>query len=283
MPVLDEHVVWYGKLVKSYFEGKPFHEPAPMVFSEWLIKAKAEKSVSASMAERVRRIHEGLIHSAHSFTTKYGSREAPPLAEYNELTKYYEEFIQAMRQIELDQAVENSGFDEKTGLRSTKLLQADYTREMERRARRGNPFSLSLVKINKFDDAWRADENICRGMIKKISDHIKESLRSFDDAYYLGGEYFLLALKHADIVGSQAAMTRMNQAITSAHIPPPDDPLEEISVSSVISEPTQGDKLDDLLVNMKKDLEGVEVKGTVLQYNELSPLQRYIHSMAKDK
>jgi diguanylate cyclase (GGDEF)-like protein len=283
MPVLDEHVVWYGKLVRSYFEGKPSNEASPMVFSEWLVKAKAEKSISNSTAERVRRIHEGMIHAAHSFTTKYASREAPPLQEYNELTRHYEEFIQAMRQIELDQAVENSGFDEKTGLRSLKLLQPDFDREMERRARRGNPFSLSLVKINNYKDEWRADEKGSAAMIKKISDHIKESLRSFDDAYYLGEEYFVLALKHADALGSQAAMARLNQAITSAHIPAPDDPLEEISISSVISEPTQGDKLPDMLENMKKDLVGIDAKGTVLQYNDLSPLQRYIHSMGKEK
>ena len=24
MPVLDEHVVWYGKIVRGYFEGKPY-------------------------------------------------------------------------------------------------------------------------------------------------------------------------------------------------------------------------------------------------------------------
>lgn len=283
MPVLDEHVVWYGKLVRSHFEGKPSNEASPLVFSEWLVKAKAEKSISADTAERVRRIHEGMIHAAHNFTTKSFSREGTPLNEYNELTRYYEEFIQAMRQIELDHAVENSGFDEKTGLRSLKLLKPDFDREMERRARRGNPFSLSLIKINKFKPEWREDEKVCRPMIKKISDQIKESLRSFDEAYYLGEEYFMLALKHADSLGSQAAMNRLNQAITSAHIPPPDDPLEEISVSSVISEPTQGDKLDVLLENMKKDLEGINDKGTVLQYNDLSPLQRYIHSMNKDK
>lgn len=280
-PVLDEYVLWYGRLVKSYFEGVPFHEPAPPVFSEWLVKAEGEKNISTDTADKVRRIHEGMIHAAHSFTRKYAAREHPPLDEYNELTRHYEEFIQSMRRIELDQAVENSGFDERTGLRSVKLMADDYNREMERRARRGNPFSLALVKINNFDQKWREDEKPILPMIRKVADQIKESLRSFDDAYYIGGEYFMLALKHADMLGSQAAMSRLNQAINSAHIPPPDDPLAEISVSSVISEPTKGDKLEDMLANMKKDLEGIDSKGTVLQYQDLSPLQRYIHSMQK--
>lgn len=283
MPVLDEHVIWYGKLVRSYFEAKPFNEATPSVFVEWLVKAQADKNISPATADKVRRIHEGLIHAAHSFATKSIEREKMPVAEYNELSRHYEEFIQAMRQIELDQAVENSGFDEKTGLRSLKVLQSDIDREMERRARRGNPFSLALIKINKFKDEWRGDEATCAPMVRKISESIKECLRSFDDAYYLGDEYFLLSLKHADMIGSQAALSRFNQAITSAHIPKPDDSFEEISVSSVVSEPTQGDKLEDLLANMKKDLQGIDAKGTVLQYSDMSPLQRYLHSMSKDK
>jgi diguanylate cyclase len=283
MPVLDEHVIWYGKLLRSYFENKPFNDAAPMVFSEWLVGAKAEKSISQDTAERVRRIHEGMVHAAHNFAAKSIEREQMPTSEYIEVSRHYEEFIQAMRQIELDQAVENSGFDEKTGLRALKLLQADISREMERRARRGNPFSLALIKINKFHEDCRGNEPLCAPMIRKIADQIKDSLRSFDDAYYLGEEYFLLSLKHADLLGSQAALSRLNQAITSAHIPTPHDPLEEVSISSVVSEPTPGDKLDDLLNNMKKDLEGINAKGTVLQYNDISPLQRYLHSMTKDK
>jgi diguanylate cyclase len=283
MPVLDEYVVWYGKLMKAYFEGVPAKESAPVVFTEWLLKAEAGNNIDDLMAERLKRIHEGMVQAAVLFAAKFASRENPPLREYDELSRHYEEFIQMMRRLELDHATENSGFDDKTGLRSIKLMKEDISREMERRARRGNPFSLAVVKINNFKEEWRKNEEGTRVMIRKISDKIKESLRSFDDAYYLGNEYFLLSLKHADMLGSQAAVSRLNQGITSAHIPMLDDPIAEISVSTVVSEPTQGDSLDGLLTNMKKDLEGIDTKGTVLQYNDVSPLQRYLHSIGKDK
>lgn len=279
MPVLDEYVVWYGKIVKTYFEGKPVMETPPVVFDKWL----SEVELPDNTTDKVRRIHQGMVDAAKLFITKYGSREAPPLAEYNELSRHYEEFIQVMRRLELDLATENSGFDEKTGLRSAKLMVEDVARELERRARRGNPFSLALLKINNFKDEWRSNEDAFRSMVVKISDQIKECLRSFDDAYYMGDEYFLLSLKHADLLGSQAALGRLNSLIAAAHIPAPDDPIEEISVSTVLSEPMPGDSLDDLLVNMKRDLAGIEEKGTVLQYNDLSPIQRYIHSIEKGK
>lgn len=281
MPVLDEYVVWYGKLMKSYFEGVPIRDPAPTVFLVWLEKAKEEKKVDALMVERVSRIHKDMVEAADAFILKSGIRENAPVKEYDELSRHYEEFIQTMRRFELDYVTENSGFDEKTGLRAVKFLKSDFAREMERRARRGNPFSLALVKINKFDDIWKEDEERLRRIIHQISAQVKECLRSFDDAYYLGEEFFLLALKHADMIGSQAAATRLSQGITEAHIAVPGDPSEEVSISSVVSEPLPGGALDDLLANMKKDLEGIDAKGTVVQYNELSPLQRYIHSIDK--
>ncbi len=283
MPVLDEYVVWYGRLVRSYFEAKPADEKPPAVFMEWLEKAKAEGNISTNMAERVSRIHADMWASAREFTNKFAARDISPLKEYNELSRHYEEFIQMMRRMELDEAVENSGFDEKTGLRSVKLLKDDVSREMERRARRGNPFSLALVKINGFKEEWRENEDEFYIMIRKITDQVKECLRSFDDAYFLGGEYFLLCLKHADMLGSQAAIARLNMSINSADIPTPDNANEQISVSTVVSEPTQGDNLENMLENMKKDLIGIDSKGTVVQYNDISPLQRYIHSMGKDK
>ncbi len=279
MPVLDEYVVWYGKIVKTYFEGVPVMENPPPVFDKWL----SESGLPDHTSGKVRRIHQGMVDAAKLFITKYASRETPPLGEYNELSRHYEEFIQIMRRLEFDHATENSGFDEKTGLRSAKLMVEDVARELERRARRGNPFSLALLKINNFKEQWRDNEESFRAMVLKISDQIKECLRSFDDAYYMGDEFFLLSLKHADLLGSQAAMGRLNGLIAAAHIPAPDDPIEEISASTVLSEPMPGDSLDDLLKNMKRDLAGIDEKGTVLQYNDLSPIQRYIHSIEKGK
>jgi len=279
MPVLDEYVVWYGKIVRAYFEGKPYLEAPPAVFEEWISSANLPENTD----DRARRIHEGMLAAARNFITKYASRDNPPLNEYNEFSRYYEEFIQFMRRLEFDHTVENSGFDELTGLRSAKLMFEDVSREMERRARRGNPFSIALVKINGYKAEWRQNESGLSSMILKVSDQMIDCLRSFDDAYYLGDEYFLVSLKHADKVGGQAALVRLNMGIASARIPAPDDPTEEISISTVLCEPGEGDNLQDLLANMKKDIAGVESKGAVLQYSELSPLQRYIHSIDKAK
>ena len=124
MPVLDEYIVWYGRLVRSYFEAKPADEKPPVVFNEWLQKAQAEGNISNSHAERILRVHADMWAAAVELMNKFAARENPPLKQYNELSRHYEEFIQMMRRLERDEAVENSGFDERTGLRSVKLLKA---------------------------------------------------------------------------------------------------------------------------------------------------------------
>ncbi len=282
-PILDEHVVWYGQMMRVYFERQNTVPATPTVFHEWIGPAIAEGDIREGVADRLSRLHADMIKSGTIFAAKALMWDVNPLKEFNEFTRHYEEFIQYMRRIEREQTLENSGIDEKTGLRSLKVMRDDLEREMQRRSRRGNPFSLGLVKINSFSDAWKSEEAAFAEIVRRISDRIKEGLRSFDDAYYLGGEYFLMALKHADRVGAQAASSRITGMINDAKITGLDEKGSFVTVSAVIAEPVEGDNVDDLIGNMKKDLEGINAKGTVLSYNELSPIQRYIHTIHAGK
>lgn len=282
MPVLDEYVVWYGRLVRSCLEGKPVIDDAPAIFLQWIVKAIKDGNISAEAAGQIRATHKGLVDAAKSFSARYDPSGKMPLKEYAELNAYYEEFVRGMRRFESDLAINHSGFDKQTGLRSMRFLQYDIAKEMERLARQGNPFSLALVKINRYRDAWRDKDEEFTSMLRRISDEIKECLRAFDDAYYMGDEYYLLVLKQTDILGSQAAMNRLNQGVTAAHILSPDDDGVDVSISTVLSEPSVGDTLETLLDNMKKDLLGIEARGTILQYNDMSPVQRYMHSLGKE-
>lgn len=283
MPVLDEHVVWYGKIVRGYFEGKPYADAFPDVFWTWLHTAKAEHTINVRTLEKIERIYQEMVEAARGFIAKCAIQDELPLKQYTEFNRYYEEFIQAMRRVERDQAVEYSGFDERTGLRSLRMMHDDIDIEMQRLARQGNPFAVALLKINSFRDSWRGDTEISFSIVQKISGQIRECLRAFDDAYYLGDEYFLLSLKHADLIGAESAMGRLNKAIKSIHIPFPDDPMMEIAISAVVFEPSSADNIDDIIENMKNDLVGIDQKSAIIKYNDLSPLQRYVQGIAKSK
>lgn len=281
IPILDEHVVWYGQMMRIYFERSKDVPTTPNVFEEWVETAEKENSISETIAQHLRRLHGDMVKTGTVFIAKAMMWDTNPLKEFNEFTRHYEEFIQFMRRIEREQTLENSGIDEKTGLRSLKVMRDDIHREMQRRSRRGNPFALALLKLNNFSDEWAREEEPFMLTIRKISDQIRYTLRSFDDAYYLGGPYFLVSLKHADKVGSQAASTRLSTGINDAHIYAPQQPGLQVSVSVLVAEPVEGDDIDTMIANMKNDLENVDTKGTVLQYNDLSPLQRYVSSITK--
>lgn len=278
-PVLDEYVVWYGKIVRDHFAQTLEEIAIPEVFYEWHGRATDAKVISGPISDRLLHIHQEMIKAADEFGLKSRMHEPYPGKEFAEFSKHYEEFIYSMRQVEREQALENSGIDEKTGLRSLSNMKEDLNREMERRSRRGNPFSIALVKINDFDPEWMKKEESFLLVVRQIAEQIKIVLRSFDDAYYLGDQYFLLSLKHADQIGAQAAATRLNSAVHDAHIKTPDKAASPLSVSTVLADPVQGDNIDLMIENMKKDVVDLNEKGTVVQFNEVSPLQRYISSI----
>ena len=280
-PIIDEYVVWYGRTVRAYLEQRPMEEDAPPIFSEWLADAGLPRETS----QRAKNIYDGMIGAARDFAMGYSFQSEPPLKQYNEFSKHYEEFIQFMHRLEIDLASENSGFDKKTGLRSARLLHEDMKRELERRSRRGNPLAIALIKMNETGDLSGEGGNAeaLSNVVCGLSSRIKSCLRSFDDAYYLGEEFFLLSLKHADMLGAQAAIRRLNAELERSPVLHPIIPRTEISVSSVLHEPEPGDSVDALITHMKKDLDGLREKGAVIQYNDLSPLQRFIHSTENKK
>lgn len=275
VPILDEYVVWYGQMMRVFFERGTAVPALPSVFEQWLEIAEQEKSVTEVILARLRRLHADMVKAGTVFAAKAMMWDDGPLKEFNEFTRHYEEFIHYMRQVEREQTLENSGIDEKTGLRSLKVMRDDLDREMQRRARRGSPFSIAMVKINDFGHDWALEDEAFYLTIRKIADQIRFTLRSFDDAYYLGGAYFLVALKHADKIGSQAASSRLSTGVNDAHIHHPQDPSKKVSVLCLVAEPVEGEDVDAMIAHMKADMDGVDAKGAILHYNDLSPLQRY--------
>lgn len=278
--VIDDYVAWQGNVIRACLEKRALQVVSPPVFEQWLESA----NLSPELSDRVRKMNAGMIDAAQAYNQKSISGETSQVSLFNDFSGHYEEFIQQLHRLEIDTAVENSGYDKKTGLRTAKLMKDDINRELERLSRRGNPFSIVLAKISNFEEGWRKNPDIIKDMIFHISDRIRESLRTFDEAYYLGDEYFLLCLKHADIVGGQSAMRRFNDVMKQRPVPivgREDD--DDVFITAVLHEPEPGDDVDKLIALMKTDLDNVQEKGVVLQYHDMSPLQRYIQSTEKAK
>ena len=287
LPVLEEHAAWFHKVVQCLFyadlDDISCMITKPTSFAQWFVQAnRQDGGIQAEVVEKLSALHADLLKISDVLIySSQETRERPSYKNFNKLLTVYEEFSLYIRRLEKDLMMEEGGYDLSTGLRSSKMLAKDFEREMDRIARQGKSFCVSMARIDNFDllKAQSAHDEV-DGYIKLISSLIKLSIRSFDDAYYMGGNEFILSLKQADVSGGIAALERLRKELERQDISvsTPDGSLP-LSLSCCIAEPVDGDKVDDLIKNLRVDLgknETMQKSDSVLQYYELSPLQRYV-------
>lgn len=177
--------------------------------------------------------------------------------------------------------LDEKGIDLETGLRRESVLNKDMDREMQRLARQGKPFSLALVRIKNYEEISEQEGEAIGEYVKFVSELIKKCLRSFDDAYRVGDGEFVLALKQADVTGGIRALERLNHLLEDNKYDFTSEALSEKNAALLccVTEPVADDDINSLIENMKADLDGSDNSDdTVLEYHELSPLQRFVQS-----
>lgn len=286
LPLLEEHAQWFHDLVE-YLIYPEIDEllggvNRPTSFAQWIVHANREETVQPEIVEKLAALHADLLKMSEVLVDRAKeSKSKPENADFKKLVTIYEEFMGYIRRVEKDSLLEGSGYDTFSGLRSPKMLHDDVSRELERLARQGKNFCLSFARIDNFE---LAQENVepseAEGYVKLVAGLIKLSIRSFDDAYYMGAGEFALCLKQADLTGGIAALERLRRELERQDIT-----LEvekgikrPLSMSCCIAEPVGSDDVNDLIDNLQADLENTEEEktDTVLRYRELSPLQRFV-------
>lgn len=284
-PIVQEHGQWFHDLLEHLFYPKE-HGPDceldnPTSFYQWVVSASSGDTVRHEVVERLNTVHLDLLDKAASLCKQVKkTKKKPEYKKFKELVTLFEEFVFNIRRVEKDLLAEESGFDSITGLRSKSMLVRDVSREMERLARQGKSFCLALARIDHFSDiiaSAKNDETV--EYIALLASLIKISIRSFDDAYYMEDGVFALCLKQADISGGFSALERLRKELEYQKISVQlyDDLAKPLSMSCCIAEPVVGDDVDELMLNLNKDLakSDMENTDTVLKYKELSALERY--------
>jgi diguanylate cyclase len=276
-PALQDCTEWFMQLVRHVsYPGKTKAVGKPASLGAWIDAAERDK-FQPEVIKKLKSIYRDLVAQAESLAAQAGKTKAPPeYKDFDKLITCYEEFIDHVRRLERDCLLENSGLDPLTGLRSTAVIRKDFKREMERLARQGKPFSLALVKIDNLDSSDN-DESI-KEAVRAVAGLIMRSLRTFDDAYRLENNEFMLALKQADMTGGIQALERLRKELIKQDaeivVKGKKTPL---TLTSCIAEPMPGDEFDDLLDNLRVDLAAIgKDDGAVFEYMEMSPQQRYL-------
>lgn len=175
-----------------------------------------------------------------------------------------------LRRLEQGQMFAEFGIDEITGFRcGDDVILTELERELERRSRKGLPFSFAISRIDGPEEVRCNPDNI-----KLAAKNIRKTIRTFDDAYVMGSGEFLSHLKQADGDGGLRYVARLADFLKS-------DPHVNFTMSSLVAEPVPGDNLKQLVGNVFRDLIKLSAagEGQSEQYEEVSPLNRFIQSL----
>lgn len=283
-PVLDEHAEWFSLVMRRLFYPEKYAGsdvlPHPESFLAWAKEAAESDSIEKITLNRMRDIHTEMHQMASGLLKAASQGETRPVSKNFELfANLYDEFVTNLRRMERDCAQADTGFDHVTGLRNRKAMEMDLERELERRARRGRPFCLILARIDSYEPMRNElGEEGLRKVVFAASELIKKCIRSFDDAYRAGDAEFILALKHASMSGGTAGIARLRRMLEEDPILiPVKDRMRPVTMSYCSAEPVPGDNMEELVRNMRADLDRFESGGdTLLEYFEQSPLQRFL-------
>lgn len=281
--VLDEYSSWFMQVLRclSYpADINPrtnFSEPES--YTQWIGHVE-RAGLAGGLVEKLKALKGDLNNEVQTLIRDCAQqKDRPSYKNYDRLVTLFEEFTYHIRRAEIDLLLEDSGIDSLTGLRSLSMLEDDIKREMARLARQGKQFSVALVRIDGLETMKDENsEDVVLGHIKSVADMIRRSVRSFDDAYRLENDEFLLTLKQSTMAGGVKAMERLKRELEEQDlIYKRGEGKVRLSLSSCIAEPLSDDLIEDLLANLRADLDGAEhAGGAVLEYFEMSPLQRFV-------
>lgn len=273
-PVLEDYADWFANIAMavSYLEATKLSDIAPpQSFRVWSEEISAQKdAVNPIVIDDLTKTHDEMLKLGQTILAGLSNKQKPSFDDFSEFKNIYSAFLLRLRRLEKDSATEGSAIDEQTGLRNPKSIVSDLKKEMERVARQGNPFSLMATRIDAF--AGQQDQSHA---LLVATNNIKRCMRNFDDAYHLGNGNFLISLKHADIMGAEAAVSRLQE-----YLKEDENNKENLTMSYCISEPEPEDDIAKKVQVMQQDLgENLNNRDSILKFKEVSDLQRFVDGM----
>ena len=285
--VLDDYAAWYGRVLRaSYYpdEADPgIAAYPPESFEHWYEQFFADIEDNVAL-EQLRKQHEALVSAAGAMVEE-SHVQKPALKTFDTLRENFDEFLSRLRRIDFDRMSGDFGIDAQTGLRSHKVMLSELAREMERRARRGMPFTLVLVNIDHYEVMkTRASAEDLHDMLSKSAGAISTIMRTVDDAFRLSDHEILVSLKHADMNGGVRFADRVKQYLIDNDVRYQyGDKQVPLTLSFCSGEPLPGDDLQTMVGKLQNDLaEHYKGPGTSIVYEDTAPIERYVKAIQSD-
>lgn len=258
------------------------HPPAALLL--WCRRGAESGAIDRKVVERMTVAHEELSTAAQGLLDHCSGVVTPTLALYDGFGIRFDGFVTQIRRLHQDIADAGMAVDAVTGLRTVSGMRGDLKREQDRFDRKGTSFSIADVEIDKLEElGQKYDRRTLETIFAAVAHMIARTIRSFDDAYFLGKGEYLVILKHVDFMDACAVMDRLRGEIDAATITLPDGGKARITASLGIAEALQRESADVALGNAKTALQAAKNGGgnRVHEYRETSILEQYAKDVTK--
>ncbi len=224
--VVDEHLDWFvawhrlAFVVTSGRDALAKQFLPPTGFIAWFRFAVRHLPQDQPVIDRLAVLHDQMHTLARLVLMRVPDGQGLDAADYDAVAAKFHAFITGIRRLERAFTIAASGLDLLTGLRSRVGMAEDLQRELDRFRRTQKPFCLAIVDIDHFksvNDTYGHD--VGDQVLAATADVISRKIRSFDDAYRLGGEEFLICLKETDGATAHQVLERLRAALAEHAIP----------------------------------------------------------------
>lgn len=251
--VVDEHLHWIGQWHRAVF----FHDgdagngtlPAPLAFAAWVRQASGSDLAGQPAIDRLITLHEQLHRMALLVQMRARDGQPPTRPAYEAVIEKYDEFMTRLRRIERAFSVAGSGIDPLTGLRNRTGLHEELDREANRLRRTGRAFCVALCDLDKFklvNDTHGHD--VGDRVLVAVAGAVNQGIRSFDEAFRMGGEEILILLKDAEMEEGYAVVERLRHDIAALEIAIGGGRTLGVTASFGVAQAAEGGDPDDLVV-----------------------------------
>jgi len=282
VPVLQEHVDWIGRVLRAGYYPQDPHNPqeihAPQSLLAWGEVINGTPIENSPSFDQMVQLHTVMSQAAGAFIGKSHAGEPLTSEDFDALYRSFEMFMAQVLRVGQEISGIDKAVDPETGLRLPNTITKDIHSELERRARKGNPFCVALLRVDQLDQmAQRHGEDARRAILAGVASVIIGTVRTFDDAYRMKDDQVLLCLKLADIVDGKSVMERVRGMIADRDMPLPSGETVRVTISCGLSEPVPGDETEDVIGNSRTALqEAIGMGGdAVTEYEEVSALVQF--------
>ena len=249
----------------------------------WCVAERARNALDSKIIDRLMLVFNDLTRIGDEVAAQQGT---VPVELYDRFNQQFSAYVDHVRRLHQDLADSAGAVDSLTGLRTVSGLKAELKREQDRFDRKGSAFSIASIEIDRLDHLQQDHDR--RGM-EAIYAHVAKviagAIRSFDDAYYLGGGEYLVILKHVEFMDACAAMDRLCAEIGNAQIALPSGARVEVTASFGIAEAQQREHPEGVIEHAKGARNQARAAGgnRVQEYHERSALESFARDFRKDR